>query len=246
MGLLGWARVARRLVLLALLLAGCLLGHGVHRSIRRTSPWPRRFLMAAARVAGVRVTLRGTPSQAPALLLANHVSWIDILALGGATGTAFVAHDGLAAQPLVGWLCRLNRTLFIARQARGGAGQQATRLRSALSDRSCVLTLFPEGTTGDGRVPGRFKSALLAAVDPPPVGLPIQPVWIDYGAHTREIAWVGDERGLANFARVLGRAGSVPLTLHFLAPLGGAALASRKAIARAAHDGIVAASAVLP
>src|SRR3546814_1742545 len=52
-------------------------------------------------------------------LIANHVSWIDILALGGATGTAFVAHDGIAAWPAIGWLAAQNNTLFVARERRG-------------------------------------------------------------------------------------------------------------------------------
>ena len=73
----------------------------------------------AARAVGVRVRIAGQPHGGDMFLLANHVSWIDILAMGGATGAAFVAHDGIARWPVVGWLAAQNNTLFVARERRG-------------------------------------------------------------------------------------------------------------------------------
>ena len=73
----------------------------------------------AARSVGARVRIEGAPQGGDMFLLANHVSWIDILALGGATGTAFVSHDGVAGWPVIGWLAAQNNTLFVARERRG-------------------------------------------------------------------------------------------------------------------------------
>lgn len=178
----------------------------------------------------------------PLLLLANHVSWIDILAIAGTSGSAFVAHSGLAAFAPLRWLCGLNRTIFIDRTRRDGLATEPGKLRAALAHGG-VLTLFPEGTTGDGTTLAAFKSSLLAALAPPPAALIAQPVWLDYGVEAADIAWVGAESGWANALRVLARAAPITLDLHFLDPLAPAECVSRKAMAAAARARIAAAMA---
>ena len=170
-------------------------------------------------------------------LLANHVSWIDIVALGGATGTAFVSHDGVARWPVIGWLAAQNNTLFIARDRRGALAGQIEALRAAMTGHQPV-TLFPEGTTSDGSGLLPFKPSLLAVLLPPPRAVLIQPVHIDYGDATGDIAWHGDEGAGANAARVLARKGRLRVTLRFLEPFDPAACADRKAIAALARDRI--------
>ena len=177
----------------------------------------------------------GTRRRKGAFLLANHVSWIDIAALGGATGTAFVAHDGLAASPFLRWLCSMNDTVFIARHNRASVATQVEQVREAIRDTG-ALTIFPEGTTSDGTGLLPFKSALLSALAPIPPGVIVQPVWLDYGRDTPEISWVGEEPGLRNFLRVLARGRRIELCMHFLTPLSGDALTSRKAMAAAARE----------
>ncbi len=116
--------------------------------------------------------------------------------------------------------------------------RQIDTLRQALAADHPV-TVFPEGTTGDGTTLLPFKAALLGAIDPPPPGLSVQPVYLDYGAG-RDIIWVGDEPGTANAARVLARPGHVPLTIHFLEPFDPAGM-GRKAVAARARVAIEAA-----
>jgi 1-acyl-sn-glycerol-3-phosphate acyltransferase len=239
--LAGRLRIAIRLALMLAWLAGCLVFHHAWRLVRLPSPWPRIFLGGIGWIAGVEVTIAGVQVERGALLLANHGSWIDSPAIAGATGSAFVAHDGLAAVPLLRWLCRLNDTVFVARHDRTSIAAQVERVREALlgSGRGAhALTIFPEGTTSDGTGLLPFKSSLLSALDPLPRGVVIQPLWLDYGPDAADIAWVGDEHGLANFLRILARRRPVRLTLHFLAPLSGAAVANRKAIAAAANAAI--------
>lgn len=170
-------------------------------------------------------------------LLANHVSWIDILALGGATGAAFVSHDGVARWPVIGWLAAQNNTLFVARERRGALSGQLDALRAALLGHQPVA-LFPEGTTSDGSRLLPFKPSLLAVLLPPPRAVMIQPVHIDYGVETPAIAWHGDEAAGTNAKRVLGRKGPVIVTLRFLAPFDPAACADRKVIAAMARERI--------
>ena len=233
--------MAIRLTALAGLLAACLAGHAAARIAGLRGGWAPRFLGTAARLAGVRIRVDGAPAPRPLLLLANHISWLDILALGGgAARSAFVAHEGLAAHPLLRWLCRLNATLFVARGDRGQVARQATELREALA-RGGVMTLFAEGTTGDGSALLPFKSALLAAIEQAPDTVAVQPVLLDYGRDAAAIAWSGDEPGLANFTRILGRAQPIDLTIRFLPPLSADERVSRKAMAAAAQSRIAAA-----
>jgi 1-acyl-sn-glycerol-3-phosphate acyltransferase len=106
------------------------------------------------------------------------------------------------------------------------------------------VTLFPEGTTNDGRQLFPFRSSLIAAVTPAPEQISIQPVAIDYGAVATDIAWVGDESFGANALRLLGRRGHFAVTLHFLEPLSHADFADRKAIAAHSRAEIAAALGV--
>jgi 1-acyl-sn-glycerol-3-phosphate acyltransferase len=202
-------------------------------------PWavPPTYLAGLGRIAGLRVAVEGEPRPG-ALLLGNHLSWLDILALATASRTAFVAHSGLAGQPVFKWLCEQNGTIFITRDRRHTVADQVTQVREALGQRR--LTIFPEGTTGDGRQLLPFKSSLLSAVEALPADIPVQPVALVY-EEPEAIAWVNDEPGLANAAKILGRTRPVHLTLRFLDPLTGPALADRKAMAAAAREAVAAA-----
>ncbi|MCB2073179.1 MAG: 1-acyl-sn-glycerol-3-phosphate acyltransferase [Novosphingobium sp.] len=223
---------------MVVLLIACLLPAYLWRLFSKHNPWPRIFLGGIAWISGVDVTIAGERSGKGAFLLANHVSWIDIPAIGGATGAAFVAHDGLASVPLIRSLCALNDTVFVARHDRASVARQIEAVREAIRDTG-ALAIFPEGTTSDGTGLLPFKSSLLSALDPVPPGIAVQPVWLDYGADANEIAWVGDEPGLANFMDIMARSRPIRLTVHFLPPLDGDALAHRKTMAEAARRAII-------
>ncbi|HNJ47506.1 MAG TPA: lysophospholipid acyltransferase family protein [Novosphingobium sp.] len=235
---LGWLRVSSRLLAMVLLLLVCIPLHFLFKLFTRHNLIPRFFLGAIAWIAGVEIGYRGEKVHRGAFLLANHVSWIDIPALAGATGTAFVGHDGLASMPLLKWLCALNDTVFVARHDRASVAVQVAAVRTAISDTG-ALTIFPEGTTSDGTGLLPFKSSLLSALDPPPPGIAIQPVLLDYGREAADISWIGEEHGLDNFLRILARRRPVRLTVHFLPVLAGDQLASRKAIAQASREAIL-------
>lgn len=227
-------RLTLRLAALLLLLAACLVLHGLTRLVRAPSPWPRLFLAGFGRIAGARRRVAGRPLRRDVVFLANHLSWVDIPVLAGATGAAFVAKAELADSPVIGWLCSLNHTLFVRRGDRMGVAEQLRLIANAMG-RGRAVTIFPEGTTGDGRALLPFKSALLAVLEPPPAGVMVQPVRIDYGPATTELAWVGDEPGQDHAARVFRRRGTFPVNLTFLEPFDPAAFSGRKAIAAEAR-----------
>ncbi|MFN5781350.1 MAG: 1-acyl-sn-glycerol-3-phosphate acyltransferase, partial [Novosphingobium sp.] len=85
-----------------------------------------------------------------------------------------------------------------------------------------------------------FKSSLLSALEPLPGGIAVQPVLLHFGPEVADIAWVGEEHGVDNFLRLLARRRPIELTVHFLPVLTGAELASRKTIAQAAREAMLA------
>jgi 1-acyl-sn-glycerol-3-phosphate acyltransferase len=236
-GPIGWLRIGRRATSLTILLLACLALYGLAALLPGRNRVPRLFLTGVLRIVGGDLDVRGEPTQAPSILLANHLSWIDIPALAAATGTAFVAHDGLAVHFVMRFLCKLNRTVFIARNDRASVSRQVDQVREGLRE-SSVLTLFPEGTTGDGPELLGFKSSLLAAVEQSASDVAIRPVWVDYGALAGAFAWAGSEPGLTNATRILARQGRFTVTTHLLPPLAGEERKDRKAIATCAHAAI--------
>ncbi|HTG38875.1 lysophospholipid acyltransferase family protein [Sphingomonas sp.] len=208
--------------------------HYLFRLLRLSSPWPRLFLGTVGRIAGARVTRIGTPLKRDVFYVANHVSWIDILAIAGTSGSAFVAKAELERAPLVGWLAGLNRTVYVSREQRMKVADQINQLREAFADNWSV-TVFPEGTTTDGQSLLPFKSPLLAVLDPPPPGVLVQPVLLIYDARGRDLAWIGDEGGRDNAVRVLARAGSFAVRCVFLDPFHPRDYPGRKAIAAEAR-----------
>ena len=236
---LGWLRVSLRLTAMLLLLLASVTAYYLARPFPRHNPVPRLFLAGVGAIAGVRLRTRGQKVHRGAFLLANHVSWLDIPAIAATTGSAFVGHDGLASMPLLKWLCKMNDTVFVARHDRRSVARQVEDVRTAIRDTG-ALTIFPEGTTSDGTGLLPFKSSLLSALEPLPEGIAIQPVLLHFGPQAAEIAWVGEEHGIDNFLRLLARRRPIELTVHFLPVLSGPDLASRKTIAQAAREAMLA------
>lgn len=232
----GWLLVALRLLAMLAVLLVCVPLHYLIAPVAKGKPVPRLFLRTIGTIAGLRIRVRGHRPERRTFFVANHVSWLDIPALTGTTGSAFVAHDGLAQIGPLRWLCELNDTVFVARHERRSVAAQVEQVRTALGDTG-ALTIFPEGTTSDGTGTLAFKSSLLSALEDAG-DIPVQPVWLDYGPQTRAIAWVGEEPGLDNALRILARWRPVDLTIHFLTPLTAEERADRKRIAAATRTAI--------
>ncbi len=226
-------RLAVRVAWLTILMVPNLTLHFVWRALGRPSPWPRRFLRAGARACGVRVRRSGRALTRDVFFVANHLSWVDILVLGGAEETIFVAQDKIEDWPLIGWMATLNDTVFVSRTDRAGVAGQIALVREAIAQRRPV-TLFPEGTTTDGCSLLPFKPSLFASLDPPPRPLMIQPVVLEFDAAGRDLAWIGTEGAAENAFRVFGRRGTFDVTIHYLEPFDPAPL-DRKGIAAEAR-----------
>lgn len=202
------------------------------------SDWPRHFLGAAGWIVGARVRTTGAPPHPHTLLICNHVSWLDILVMGGSTGCRFVSKDQLG-HGVVHWFADQNATLYVKRSHRKGSKNQALAIANALRQPKPVA-LFPEGTTGPGDHLLPFRSTLLEAAVLTDCDVELRPVAIDYGSAAPEIGWHG-ESGIGNALRLLGRRKALPVTVRLLAPLD--RKLDRKALTSQARENIAAALA---
>ena len=175
----------------------------------------------------------GGPLSRHTLLISNHVSWLDILILGGSVGTAFVSKDNLG-HGVIHWLADQNSTLYVSREDRRGSMERAEAIARA-AERDQPITLFPEGTTGPGDQMLPFRSSLLEAAAYASDKVEVRPLAIDYGQAAIEVGWHG-ESGKDNVLRILGRKGTLPVTVHLLPTLD--RTSDRKALAQAAREAI--------
>jgi 1-acyl-sn-glycerol-3-phosphate acyltransferase len=142
---------------------------------------------------GIRLRVRGAKRCAHALIVANHVSWLDPFILGALFPCAFVAKSEVRAWPLVGWLAAINETLFLRRESFRGARRICAEVSRMLNSHRSVAG-FPEGTTTEGSRVLPFRAALFqAAVDGGHCVLPVSMRYCDVeGRPTAEPAWVKD------------------------------------------------------
>jgi 1-acyl-sn-glycerol-3-phosphate acyltransferase len=171
------------------------------------------------------------------LIVANHVSWLDIFVLNAHRPARFVAKSEIAGWPLAGRLIRGAGTIFVDRGRRHDTRRVNHHAAQALASGE-VVAVFPEGTTSDGATLLRFHASLLQPIVEAQGHL--QPVAIRYrdasGAHSTLPAYVGDESFARSFWRVCGARGLV-VDVHAPAPLA-AHGANRRDLARAAEEAI--------
>jgi len=152
----------------------------------------------------VEIEVHGHRPQPPALIVANHVSWLDVPVLLSLSHTVFLAKAEIRKWPLVGWLSAAAGTLFIRRGA--GDTQTITQLFSQRLDEDGLLTLFPEGTTTDGSdVRPFFPRLFAAAID---TGAPVAPVALRYhvsGELDTEVPYTGNQSLAENLWILLRR-----------------------------------------
>jgi 1-acyl-sn-glycerol-3-phosphate acyltransferase len=231
-------RLLRKYARLAAILASfafCVPLHYLWKLFGARSPWPQRFLAFVGRRFGLRVRVEGTPLTSNVLYTPNHVSWLDILAVGGAVPAVFVTKSEL--EGAVMWASTLNDSVYIDRNMRSAVHGQASDLRARLAEGRAVC-LFPEGTTS-GRLILPFRPSLFASLYPVLPGVMVQPVVLDF-AHVDDAAWIGDEAYELSVTRFLERPGRLDVTIRFLDPIDPAVAGDRKTLAAQARAAVLA------
>jgi 1-acyl-sn-glycerol-3-phosphate acyltransferase len=192
----------------------CIVGDGSRRRRERLAQqWHRGLL----RLLGIRMQVRGTRAIGPHLIVANHVSWLDIPAIGAVEKTRFVSKIEVRDWPIAGWLVRAAGTFYLQR----GAGGTKTLIGdlARFAQAGGVTTFFPEGTTTTGESTLRFQPRLFgAAIES---GCMIQPVALRYGRAQNGdnvAAFVGDDDLVSNLLRLM-REPALDIEVTFCPPL---------------------------
>jgi 1-acyl-sn-glycerol-3-phosphate acyltransferase len=217
----------------------------------RLGPRPARWIPVvyhrlALRLVDVRMVTQGKPlSGHPVLIVANHISWLDIVVVGAQMPLSFVAKAEVAGWPLFGTLARLQRTVFVDRTRRHEVGQQASDIGKRLAAGD-PMVLFAEGTTSDGNRVLPFRSALIGAArealtEPAVEAVWVQPLSIAYThvhglpmgrSHRPLAAWAGDIDLVPHLKEVLRR-GAIDVTVTWGEPMPYRPGTDRKALTRA-------------
>ena len=175
--------------------------------------FPRFYHRTLLRLIGMTLRVEGTPCpQRPVLFVSNHSSWLDILVLGSLLDARFVSKAEVGGWPLIGWVAKLGRTVFVSR-SRGRTGDEAQAMRARLQGGESLI-LFPEGTTSDGARVLPFRSSFFAVAG---AAAAVQPLAVVYdrlgglpvGRKDRPLfAWYGDMETASHAWRLLRRTGT--------------------------------------
>ncbi|WP_405429753.1 lysophospholipid acyltransferase family protein [Micromonospora sp. NBC_00617] len=206
----------------------------------------RGWARGTVRAFGVRLVIKGRLPRRRALLVANHVSWLDILAVLAVAPTRMVAKREIRSWPVVGLLAAAAGTVFVDRSRPRALPATVRRLADTLRAGRSVA-VFPEGTTwcaGDGadgcRPEGGFRPAMFqAAID---AGSPVVPLRLGYrcdatGAVTTAAAFLGADTLLRSVARVVA-ARQLVVSVTITAALHPAGDADRRLLARVAESAV--------
>ncbi len=203
----GW-RALRFLLFVAdaLLLAARMRAGGRSRPEDRAW-WLHVAARRAASIVGLEVRVRGRVSPGAAMIVANHLSYLDVLAIGSTLSCRFVSKAEVVRWPLIGRMLVAAGTILVDRERRLDVGRVAGGVRDAIVEGGTVV-LFPEGTTSDGSGVLPFRSSLME----PAVATrcPVVPVGIRYelpagGNVSEAVCFRGDASFLPHFLGLLGR-----------------------------------------
>ncbi|MDX1588574.1 MAG: lysophospholipid acyltransferase family protein [Oleiphilaceae bacterium] len=214
--------VTRAFLFVVYLLFGLLLALAIGAFWVQNKPWQKpaihAYCVGLCRLLRLRIRVTGAPPPGAALVVGNHISWLDIPVLFATlAGSRFLAKSEVRQWPLVGALGVAAGTLFMRRD---GHPTRAInhQIRQQLQQGFPVV-VFPEGTTSDGAGVLPFHGKLFGA--PLSTGLPVQPVLLRYrsqGRRSRVAPFIGDEGFYSHLARILA---GEPLTVevHWLPAL---------------------------
>ena len=185
--------------------------HFAHWDARRREQAVQAWAARALDIIGIALQTSGAPLAAgPVLLVANHISWLDIVVMHAAGYCRFVSKADVAHWPLVGALATGAGTLYIERASRRDAMRVVHHMRDRLAAGD-VVAIFPEGTTGDGRALLPFHANLVQAAISAEV--PVQPLALRFadrtGATSFAPSFVGDETLVGSVWRTLAAEGLV-------------------------------------
>ena len=201
--------------------------------MRQVGAWSSRTLAAL----GIALEVRGAARAGPVLFTANHISWLDILAINAVHPARFVSKADVRHWPVLGWMVACGGTLFIERERKRDALRVVHQVAEALKAGE-TLAVFPEGTTSDGRGLLPFHANLLQAAIS--TETPVQAIALRYADATALVslaaAYIGDTT-LAQSLRAVLFADRLRVRVELL-PAQGTRHLDRRALAERLHNDI--------
>ena len=182
----------------------------------RVQAWALQFLA----LWGIHLRVLGQPvASGPALMVANHISWLDILVIHAARHCRFVSKSDIREWPLVGMLATGAGTLYIERTSRKDALRMVKDMADAMRNGD-VVAVFPEGTTSDGRELLPFHANLIQAAIQ--AEAPVQPMSLQFvdartGVPSFAPCYIGDDTLIGSMWRTL-TAPPIIAVVHFGEP----------------------------
>lgn len=237
-------------ILLVLWIAHCYVPVWIAKKIKK--PLARDVLVrwcyaGILRITGIRLTISGhLAAVRPLLLVTNHLSYLDVVILGAAAPVRFTPKSEISSWPVIGGICRMCDAVFIDRRPEKISDMKQS-LETALAGGN-VISLFPEGSTGNGLHLLPFRSGFFSLAEEPIAGreLTVQPAAIHY-THIRRlpidttqwphIAWYGDMQLVPHLLSLL-KLGPINAELVFLPPVALSRFGDRKQLANHCQQAI--------
>ena len=221
-----WLPLLKAVLIVGLLLCGVLIVITIMPVLLNVPGGRKSALLAqqicsswrktACRILNIHTHITGTPCPSAGLVVANHVSWLDIIAIGAQQPMVFIAKQEVSEWPIMGFLAANIGTLFVSRgdgaETRRTAEKMIWELRAGKR-----LMLFPEGTTTRGDQVLRFHARLFHPAQQAQVQ--VQAVSVHYSGAAKEVApFVGDDAFVPHLLRVI-QLRRIDLHLHYCTPL---------------------------
>ncbi len=200
----------------------------------------RTYLMLVCKILGVKITLEGDIGTTPSLIVANHVTWLDIPVIGSLWPVYFVAKKEVGTWPLISSLAKLQNTIFVDRNRRQSTLASRNEIRARIQKGDTVV-LFPEGTSNNGRQVLPFKSTFFSVVEK--TTLPAIALTLIYQTQRRlpltrrqgpSVAWVGDTELLPHLWNFF-KSGPIEVRVIVHPSIQSADFQNRKIMSKATH-----------
>jgi 1-acyl-sn-glycerol-3-phosphate acyltransferase len=193
-------------------------------------------------VLGIRVVKTGAAMESGGFTVCNHMSYLDVFAVGSDRPSAFLSNNEVKGWPVVGWLASLGGTVFVNRKSKRAALDAMREIEQKI-DAGIAVIIFPEGTTSDGRSVKAFKSAFFKI--PAGMNIPVAPVSIRYAPDMQdELVWHGGMKLAPHFWKIMGFR-RIEAVVHFSSPISGSSdtvssAELRKRLCAGAYERVVA------
>ncbi|OQW95183.1 MAG: hypothetical protein BWK79_03325 [Beggiatoa sp. IS2] len=210
-------KIFRLILLVGHLLSGLVLTFIAFSPLWRSTHFPNRVVIWWSRTLcqclHLQIRCYGDIATPPCLLVANHITWLDVFVLLRLSPITFVSKHEISSWPIIGWLARRVGTLFVRRGF--DVMSVVTEEMATVLTNGAYVALFPEGTTTDGTAVKRFHARMFQAAIT--ANVTVQPIALRYPRGTgvsKIVPYVGDDTFLSNTWRLVGET-AIPVEIWF-------------------------------